>query len=229
MKFTVVLILAVLALPSLANPLRTDTSLTLLYGSQYQVGDATRTVFTLEHSSGFTWGDNYFFLDRMFGENGNHSTYFELAPRFSISDYQNQWIKGIKIATTWESGKHFDHRLIGLGTNLKAKGFVYVGLNFYRRLNDNRPNTWQTTLNWRKKFQFNQWDWVYDGFIDWASASAVQASSFNFTSQLKINLAQHLGLSKPIYLGSEIVIWNNKFGINNVNERNLNLLFKAHF
>ncbi len=212
-----------------AKLLRSDASITALYGTHYQVGDATRAVMTLEHSSGFSWGDNFFFLDRLWGENGNHSTYFELSPRFNLRDYENAWLKGIKLATTWEHGKHFDHKLIGLGTNFKVPGFNFVGLNLYRRFNDGNPDAWQSTLNWRRPFAIGKQQWVYDGFIDWTSRSQAQASSFNFTSQLKWNIAPLLGLSKPFYLGSEIIYWNNKFGIADINERNLNLLIKAHF
>ena len=51
----------------------------------------------------------------------------------------------------------------------------------------------------------------------------------NLTSQLKYNLAEHLNLKTNFFVGFEYVYWQNKFGIDGVDEKNLNLLAKYHF
>ncbi|MFT5852739.1 MAG: hypothetical protein ACI87J_002718, partial [Colwellia sp.] len=51
----------------------------------------------------------------------------------------------------------------------------------------------------------------------------------NFTSQLKYNLASILDLDTKLYVGVEYAYWVNKFGIDGVDENNINLLVKYHF
>jgi len=54
-------------------------------------------------------------------------------------------------------------------------------------------------------------------------------AQMNFTSQLKFNLASMLNLDTKLYVGVEYAYWNNKFGIEGADERNVNLLVKYHF
>ena len=66
-------------------------------------------------------------------------------------------------------------------------------------------------------------------FLDYSTASDTNAREMNFTSQIKWDLGPLIGATAPFYVGMEYAYWNNKFGIDGVNERNPCLLVKWHF
>jgi len=210
---------------STAETLWSNTSATLLQGNHYKVGDNKRTVFTFEHAAGYNWGDSFLFVDRLHSANGDKETYAEISPRFKISSYKNDFIENIYIATTAEIGDGFTHYLVGLGTDLKIPNFNYFSVNVYHRNNDSSRNNQQITLSWAVPLG----PLVYDGFLDHVIANGDDTSSTNFTSQLKYNIGQHLNLKTKLCVGVEYAYWLNKFGIDGVDEKNVNLLVKYHF
>lgn len=86
-------LVTIVALSSMSNShagmLFTDTSLSVLYGDDYElVEDGELTTITLEHASTHTWGGVFFFVDRHQGasdsENNKYKeTYGEFAPNLS--------------------------------------------------------------------------------------------------------------------------------------------------
>ncbi|MFT5722418.1 MAG: nucleoside-specific outer membrane channel protein Tsx [Motiliproteus sp.] len=217
-----------------AEMLWSDFNLSLLKGSAYEVGDSDRTVFTAEHVSAHSWGDNFFFIDRLNSKDGFTESYFEVSPRLSLSYLSGSElsagpVKDLLLASTWEAGQGFDNYLYGVGLNLDVPGFQYVGLNLYQVSNELWEDDQQLTLTWGYPFAIGSADFVYDGFVDWSSAQSDHASELNFTSQLKWNLGALLGTKAPVYVGVEYVNWTNKFGIQGVDEHNPNLMLQLHF
>ncbi len=203
-----------------------DFSLTYLNGSNYELGDPDREVLTFEHKGEFDWGDSFIYIDRFRSNNGDTETYAEISPRLNIAEFPyNHRFMAASVATTWEAGDGFDNYLIGLGTDWQASGFDYLRLNFYRRNNQHFASNYQVTARWGVPLG----NLYYDGFIDWSSTSDGHQAEVNFTSQLKYDFSTIAGFDKPLYVGMEIVLWNNKFGIADVDERNLNFLVKVHF
>lgn len=217
-----------------AEMLWSSFSLSYLNGSDYEVGDPDRQVVTVEHASGHSWGDNFFFLDRLESDNGNSENYMELSPRLSLSsltgsDLSFGRVKDVFLAGTWESGEGFDNVLAGVGVSLDLPGFKYFNANLYRANNDKSSDDTQLTLTWGLPFALSDAEFLYDGFIDWTTSESDKASEMNFTSQLKWNAGKLIGTKAPVYVGVEYAYWNNKFGIDGVDERNPALLLKWHF
>ncbi|MEH6624968.1 MAG: outer membrane protein OmpK [Motiliproteus sp.] len=220
-----------------AEMLFSNASISYLKGDHYQLGDKQRQVITLEHASGFGWGDNFFFLDRLKNHNGQYSTYYELAPRLNLKTFGNLDlsfgpVSDVLLAATWESGsssRRFDNYLYGIGFNLQAPGFKYLKLNFYLVDNELKPDDEQLTLSWAYPFSISNHTFLYDGFLDWSSSSDSHAAEMNFTSQIKWDIGKHLDMSHPLYAGFEYAYWNNKFGVKGANERNPSILLKLHF
>ncbi|OKY25637.1 MULTISPECIES: outer membrane protein OmpK [Thalassotalea] len=210
---------------SSADTLWSDYSVTLLKGNNYEVGDNDRTVFTFEHAAGYSWGDSFLFVDRLHSNNGDRETYIEISPRFQISSYHNTLFENIYIATTAEVGDGFTNYLVGVGTNLKVPNFLFFKTNIYHKNNDLGDNAVQTTLSWAVPIG----PLMYDGFLDYVTATDDANAQMNFTSQLKYDLAPALNIKSKLYVGIEYVHWDNKFGIKGVDERNVNLLVKYHF
>ncbi len=226
--------LSTLSMSASAEMLWSSFSLTYLNGSDYEVGDPDRQVVTVEHASGHSWGDNFFFLDRLQSANGNSENYMELSPRLSLSsltgsDLSFGPVKDVLLAGTWESGEGFDNFLAGVGVSLDVPGFQYVNANLYRANNDKSSNDTQLTLTWGLPFALSDAEFLYDGFIDWTTSESDKASEMNFTSQLKWNAGKLIGTKAPVYVGVEYAYWTNKFGIDGVDERNPALLLKWHF
>ncbi len=229
-----------------ARQLWNDNSFSFLKGNHYEVGDSDKTVFTLEHVSGHTWGDVFLFVDRLRSQSGDSETYFEISPRLSfnkLTDVEsgNGLITDLLLAFTWESGESnsnsssFENQLIGPSVDLNVPGFSVFQLSLFHRNNESRANNWQMTYVWALPFELGDESFLYDGFIDWTSSNEDTHSSMNFTSQLKWNIGNHLfNNEEKLYLGIEYVYWQNKYGIPdsplfNTDESNVNLLLKAHF
>ncbi len=212
-----------------AKTIWSDYSVTYLNGSNYQVGDKDREVVTFEYASGTTWGDHFMFFDRLESSNGDLETYGEFTPRIKLKEL-NGFVKNIYFAPSIEMAEHATNYLIGIGTDLDIPHFKYFQLNAYVRNNDDGDNSFQTTLTWGVPIG----PFYYDGFLDYATGYDADAgyeveTHMNLTSQFKYDIAPHIGYDRPFYLGVEYVYWNNKFGIDGVDERNVNLLAKVHF
>ena len=212
-----------------------DFSLSYLKGSQHKVIEKDQEFVTVEHASGHNWGDTFLFVDRNKSNTGSISTYGEFAPRLSLgyltdSDLSFGIVKDVLIASTWEMGDGFNNYMLGLGVSLDLKGFNYFTANVYQVNNDGDADSDQMlTLTFAYPFKLGSADFLYDGFLDWSSASDTSASEMNFTSQLKYNLGGAFNTKAPVYVGIEYAYWNNKFGIPGVDERAASLLLKWHF
>ncbi|MCO4757223.1 MAG: DUF5020 family protein [Oceanospirillaceae bacterium] len=235
-KTTAVLTLAttMISTSAFAEQLWSDFSLSYLKGSDYEVGDSDRQVVTVEHASGHNWGDTFFFMDRLKSDNGDTETYFEFAPRLSLSYLTSSNlsfgpVKDVYLAGTWESGEGFDNYLTGVGVSLDVPGFQYFNANIYHVSNDTTDDNEQLTLTWGLPINLGSAELLYDGFIDWSTSGSNLETEMNFTSQLKWNVGKVMGTKSPVYVGLEYAYWNNKFGIDGVDERNPSLLVKWHF
>jgi nucleoside-specific outer membrane channel protein Tsx len=208
-----------------------DTSFTTLKGSNYEVGDSDKTVFTLEHASGHSWGNTFTFVDRLHHHNDdNHELYGEVGASINLLTPNASFFKQVYFAPQWEFGSdkfaRFDNFLVGMGVNLDVPGAKYFNVNLYRRDNDGADNSNQLTLVWAFPFSNGI---VYDGFMDAVDNTDNTASSYNFTSQLKYDIGQHIDVEVgKLFAGVEYVYWNNKFGIDGITEKNANLLIKWH-
>ena len=233
-----VLLMAV-SFNSHAKTLWSDYSLSYLNGSDYEVGDNKKQVWTIEYVSGTSWGDHFMFFDRLESDDGSFETYGEFSPRIRVSDASFGFFENIYLAPSVEMGPSNNY-LWGIGTDVKVPHFTFMKLSFYIRDNGNGDNSFQTTLSWGVPLG----PFYYDGFIDWATGAdnvdvgggifVDNETQMNFTSQLKYDLGPHLNLKTKLFVGIEYVFWNNKFGIKDTpefktNERNANLLVKYHF
>lgn len=235
---TTVLLLTA-ALPAHAKVLWQDFSVTALKGSNSRVDFPKRDIYTFEHVAGTSWGDSFLFVDHLRGGNGDRSNYAEWSPRLSIgklssSELSYGPVKDVLIASTIEMSEFQTNYLYGLGFDLAVPGLSFTQLNLYLRQNEDKDDSWQATLVWGLPFTLFGQQWLYDGFLDWASASRDQSAQMNLTSQLKWSLSPVFDLESKLYLGVEYVYWLNKYGIKDsssfrTDESNVNLLLKWYF
>jgi len=239
-KFLAALFIVVLsAIPSSAKFLWQDYSLTILSGNEYKVGDKNQTIFTFEHAGETEIGDSFLFYDHSRWRNGKVDHYGEWTTRYSITKLTNGkkpkgLISDYFVTSCLEMGNNMKNSLYGIGINLNIKPFSYFKIDYYRRINDNSPNNWQTTIVWGLPFNIGDAEFVYDGFLDKTTSTSRRSADMNFTSQLKWNISPYLKIKNKLYLGIEYVHWDNKYGIKHssafpTNERNVNALLQYHF
>ncbi|MGL1956113.1 MAG: nucleoside-binding protein [Colwellia sp.] len=228
-KYLLITLLCLSSITAQAKTVWSDFSLSYLKGSNYEVGDTDRDVVTFEYASGTTWGDTFMFFDRLESSNGDIETYGEFSPRIKIKDFNDSFIKAVYFAPSVEMGPDTNY-LVGVGVDLNITAFDYFQVNTYFRNNEAGDSSEQLTFVWGLPLG----PFYYDGFMDYATgvdntAYGDTETQMNFTSQLKYNIASMLNLETKLYVGIEYAYWNNKFGIKDVDERNVNLLVKYHF
>lgn len=238
MKFQTILVAAICSAAmsaACAQPVWQDFSITGLHGDDYKVGPEKRDVITLEYAAGLTWGDAFFFIDHSrYNQTDEKDNYFELAPRLSLSYVTGQKlsygpIRDVYLASTWESGSDFDNYVYGIGFGLTIPYFKYADINLYRANNETTKDDWMTTVTYGVPLTVAGQDFLFDGFADWSSKESDHAAELNWTSQWKWNAGKLISPNTRLYLGIEYSYWINKFGIRNVDEKNVSALVKYHF
>ncbi|QYZ66281.1 MAG: ion channel protein Tsx [Gammaproteobacteria bacterium (ex Lamellibrachia satsuma)] len=226
--FDVILLTGFIATPAFAgiNNLFNVNAVTLQQGDGFEVGDSRRRILTLESASVWNWGDLYAFYDRAEGrEGGDPSYYFEVSPRLSLGvlgiESRPPMIKDLLIATTFERGLGgFKAHLIGPGLTWDLPPFAHMETNLYYRDNpDLSGSTWQFTAAWVMPFELGSIGFLFDGYTDIRGSEGGVAPDLNFNPQLKLDAGRLFGYGEMIYAGFEYYHWNNKFGIDGVNER----------
>lgn len=222
-----------------------DFSVTGLYGENYEVGTEDRTTVTAEYAAKLKYSDVFFFVDHQLDGNDEQNTYFELAPRLSLGEVSGKDlsfgpIKDVLIATTWEhnagydQNQEFNNFLYGIGFALDIPYTQYANVNFYKVDNDSKSaftkDDYQMTITYAVPFKLGSEDFLVDAFLDWSTAEkGAQASELNWTSQYKWNVGKHISPKTKLYVGIEHSVWNNKFGIQGVDQNDVSALVKYHF
>ena len=187
------------------------------------MGDPKRKILTFEHAAATSWGDSFLFIDHIRSNNDDVQTYGEWSPRLKLKSFDDSVITGIYATgmiemSTFSSadniGSSFTNYLAAVGGDIKVPYFDFFKVNFYYRNNEHKPNNYQTTIVWGLPLG----PLYYDGFADITSSNDDVEASMNLTSQLKYNIAPHIGLKSKFFVGVEYVYWLNKFSIKDVDE-----------
>ncbi|MCF5054215.1 outer membrane protein OmpK [Pseudomonas sp.] len=232
-----------------------NNSLTYLWGKSFTVNPQIQQTVTFEHADAWKYGDNFFFLDRIFyngkedGNVGPNTYYGEFSPRLSFGkildkDLSLGPIKDVLLAFTYEFGEGDNESyLLGPAFDLNIPGFDYFQLNFYQRQTEgNRPGdgVWQITPVWSYTIPVGSSDILIDGFMDWVTdndknARGTYHANLHFNPQVKYDLgkALHWG-DKQLYVGFEYDYWKNKYGIEDTGafkttQDTASFLVKYHF
>ncbi|EVT88370.1 membrane protein [Pseudomonas aeruginosa VRFPA09] len=183
-----------------------NESLTYLYGKNFKINPPIQQTFTLEHASGWTWGDLFIFFDQINyngkedASNGKNTYYGEITPRLSFgkltgADLSFGPVKDVLLAGTYEFGEgDTEAYLLGPGFDLAIPGFDYFQLNFYYRKPDGnrvRAGAWQITPVWSYTIPVGNSDILIDGYMDWVinnkSASTSRRNQSDYHANLHFN------------------------------------------
>ncbi|UTW61770.1 hypothetical protein KFE98_17425 [bacterium SCSIO 12741] len=210
-----------------------ETSFSGLYGSGFLsnsnlTDNWDRTTLTLEHASGWKYGDNFTFLDLYdIGKTSSQDYYFEWHSRFyadpliKLSE-DNKVIKHIGLATQINIPPNGNAAyLAGPMIDFKVPGAAHFQTSWLVR---NTPNlegvSFQLTAAFRWWFgkklkQEKSGDpmrrFFIGGFIDVKSVEGTEAAWVIFQPQLLMHV-------KKLSFGTEWFVYTNKFGVEGKNE-----------
>lgn len=206
-----------------------STNVQYLYGTNYELGDDTRSIITLEHVNGWKYGDNFFFVDITNPDRQGTLTqtefYGELSPRLSLSALSGQelsfgLIKDVLITTTLEMGDGFHNYLYGLAVDLNIPHVPVFQVNYYVR-NEVMSGTDtgnQLTLVWVAPFDIGKLSMTFEGFADYAWGVDPSEDNLLTAPRLLLDVGKFFDAPGTLQIGIEHQIWRNKFGIENVDE-----------
>ncbi len=210
------------------------TNVQYLVGHNYELGDSTRSIVTIEHADVWKYGDNYLFVDitnpDRSGDNTPTSHYAELSPRLSLGKIFSgrEWgygpVKDVLFTSTAELPDSRDAKrtyLYGVAVDFKIPGFVLAQVNYYVRnsMDSNIKTGQQITLVWLVPFSIGMVDLVFEGFMDYAYDVSPQKNNLLTQPQILIDIGKLFSKAGNLYAGMEYEYWRNKFGIDGVTER----------
>ena len=212
------------------------TNVQILHGNQYERGQRSRTILTLEHASGWGYGDNFFFVDIAQPDSASTELYGEFAPRLSLGKLSGQTlalgpVKDLLLAAQINNGNNFRAYLYGIGMDLALPGFRYAAVNLYVRDDASLPGSgWQMTAVGSVPFSIFGTSWAVEGFADWAGTEGEGAmrsrANLLVVPQLRLDLGALWDAPGRLEAGIEYSYWRRKFGIDGVDERVVQSLLK---
>ena len=212
-----------------------------LYGSNYELEPEQVDILTLEWANGWTYGDNFVFVDITNFVQGDNTVYGEWSPRLSLSkitgkDFSIGPIQDVLLSGTVELGEGISNYLIGGAIDLAIPSFNFFQVNGYLRENSELSgSTWQVTVVWSTDFEIGRARWSFSGFIDWAGSEgksgtpAYSKHNFHAQPQLLLDLGHMLNRPGWLYAGVEWLYWDNRFGIPGITESVAQAMIKAKF
>ncbi len=208
-----------------------STNLQYLYGANFELGDGSRGTITLEHVSGWTYGDNFFFLDitnPVEEKTRATSVYGQWNPRLSLSKLTGTGISAGPIGDLLITGElgfggGVREYLYGAGLDLKLPGFAYFAINFWVRDDASIDGiTYQISPYWMLPIDLGPVKLQFGGFLDFAGPEGEGESrkeSFLITQPYLLldigNFAKSPGM---LFMGVEYAHWTNEYGIKGINE-----------
>jgi nucleoside-specific outer membrane channel protein Tsx len=217
-----------------------STNVQVLYGDGFKVQPPeARTIITLEHASGWTYGDNFFFFDVTEPFANDTSLYGEWHPRFSFNkifkkEMGQGFFRDVLLATELNvenNGLPWRAYLYGVGFDFNIPHFQFFALNLFVR--DDKmirdDSTFQISPSWNLPFTLGQTNWEFRGFVDFAGAEGEGEAQTLAQPQLLVNLGSLFKQPGTLWVGVEYQYWKNKYGIDGVDENFVQLMGRWDF
>lgn len=228
------------------------TEAQLHYGDGYRLGrngpdETARTTLTLEHLTVGSVGEFFFFVDFFRDEDGPTTNtesdqygevYGFLSGRnFGLSFSDSGFIRDAGIEVGLNLGDDFTVGLLGPRVNFNVPGFSVLTLGVYAYDNVDDPfdrdldTTYQATIVWLVPFEIGGQKFSTQGFVDFiGSQGSGVDDQILFSPQLRWDIGNALGGKDGRFtLGLEYSHWENKFGVNGVDEDSVSVFLAAKF
>ena len=244
------------SLSSVASTNWSDVSITYLYGELTNIGDAqdyqAETV-TLEYAASYSWGDAFAFVDKYFSKStdiNNDNIYMEVSPNVSLNkvigrDQGGGLVKDIYLFSfSWEHGSGadlkgvdyghylFDNYLYGAGLSWNVPGALFFKTIIYHRINELTANNQQLNFTFSFPFKVGKFSFLFDGYADITNDISGGCFTckgfFHFNPQFSLDVSAFWGQAGDMFVGFEYDYWDNKLGVDGVEQNTFEFLIKYH-
>lgn len=200
-------------------------------------------VFTLQHASAWSRGENFFFVDMVCCSDpvSNRDMYLEWYSALKLSAVTNREFSwgpvadiGLLGGINWGAQTHASRLTPGLRFSLDLPGFAFANLDATwlvdvgRGLDDGGPprdgGILGLDFNWARPFSIGDADFSVEGHGEWQSPHTDEAGvSRPYTvllqPQVRWNLSKAVADAPDrVLLGVEFQLWLNKFGVPEAHE-----------
>ncbi|MBH48117.1 MAG: ion channel protein Tsx [Halobacteriovorax sp.] len=212
-----------------------STNLQFLRGSDYKLGPKERTIMTLEHASGWKYGDNHFFFDITNPDSKDTAVYGEFTPSLSVAkllgkDISKNLINDYRVVANAEFGNQIRTYLYGFGVSFNVKNFKFLKANLMiRDKPEVKGSTYQLTIAWLLPFEIGKTRFHFTGFTDLAGKEGSKAANQLIVPQLLIDVGNYWNSADCILVGVEYQYWKNKFGAKGTTESVPQAMMKFYF
>ena len=197
-----------------------------LYGFNWDLGPKRKDILTLEHADGWKLGDNYLFVDVMHLTNQDAPTgfYGEWQPRLSLSkifglNLNTGLLHDILETNRLAFGDGFLAYLVGAAVDLNVPGFAYWHQHFFVRSDTQLGgSTWQVTTEWAVPIEIGPVRFVQDGFVHFIGAEGKSSLNIITQPQLLLDVGNFAGYKDQLFVGAEVDLRYNEYGIKGQNE-----------
>ncbi len=204
-----------------------STNIQYLYGTDYKLGDESRSIVTVEHVNAWKYGDNFFFTDITNPTRTSKATptafYGEFSPRLSLSALAGNSlatgiIKDVLISTTLEAGGGFHNYLAGFAVDLNVLPVAQINYYVRKEIGNNTETGSQLTFVWLAPFSIGSISMAFEGFLDYAWGNKPKENNIVAGPRLLVDIGNFMGAPGALQAGIEYQYWKNKFGIKGVDE-----------
>lgn len=195
---------------------------------------AHTTILTLQHASGWEYGDNFFFVDYS-SVNNSDSLYLEWYPTFSFNklldaNYSGSlsdvsFVMGVNAAPESNILKY----LPGVQLSLNVEGFQFLNVLLTAYIDDSEglissgapkeDDSWMIDVAWSYPLALGEQQFYIDGHAEYIQSRDTEIENLEAKSWIltQVQLRWDLGLAiaeKPeqLFVGIEYQYWNNKLG-----------------
>lgn len=194
-------------------------------------GDSRHLIYTLQHASGWKYGDNFVFVDLLDARGQgfqDNDVYGEAYANLSFSKISGRQLGsgliadfGLLLGINAGADAKVRKYLPGFRLALNLPGFAFANLDVMAYIDDNHgvasggapkeDDTFLIDFNFAKPFNFGEAQLSLEGHLEYASGrdnefGDRQPSWILFQPQLRWQAMEHLSL------GLEIQYWRNKLG-----------------
>jgi nucleoside-specific outer membrane channel protein Tsx len=211
----------------------TSNDIQVLHGNDFKLGDKDRTTVTVEHSNGWKYGSNFFFVDIVDRNDVGIELYAEVYSYLSLNKISgHDWSLGVLKDISLMTGLNISNKpendnfkayLLGLNFEFSAPAFDYLQVSVSAYKDDNVSHKYGTQITpvWSVPFELAHLKFKFRGFTDFNIGNTNAAGIFSILSQpqLLLDVGDLAGLkSDKVYIGTEYQHWHNKYGVKGVDE-----------
>ncbi len=201
--------------------------------------EAATNILTLQHASGWSFGDMFFFVDSLHDHHrdgiNDHDLYGELYVNFSLGKLLGKPVTlgaikdvGVLAGFNWDMDAKVRKYLPGLRLSWDFPGFAFLNTDFMAYLDDSagvadggaprESDSYLIDVNWARPFNIGAQSFSIEGHVEYDGNRRNEfgsAVSYSVLAQPQFRWdagKAFYGKPNQLFLGIEYQYWRNKLG-----------------